>query len=50
MRRSGLDQLAALADVRRVIAVDLRGSGRSGPVSGEPNTMEMQASDLGLLL
>ncbi len=41
-----LDQLEGLADVRRVVAVDLRGSGRSGPVTGESNTMELHASDL----
>ena len=41
-----LDQLTELSDVRRSIAVDLRGSGRSEPVPGEPSTMELHASDL----
>ncbi len=35
-----------LADVRRVVAVDLRGSGGSGAVTGKSTTMETHASDL----
>ena len=44
-----LDQLAPLSEVRRVVAVDLRGSGGSGPVTGTANTMELHASDLDAL-
>jgi len=41
-----LAQLESLSDVRRCIAVDLRGFGRSCPVDGSPLTMEQHASDL----
>ncbi len=45
-----LDQLAGLAERRRCVAVDLRGSGLSAPVAGEPLTMERHAADLAGLL
>jgi len=45
-----IDQLNGLADIRRCIAVDLRGFGRSMPVTGEPLTMEQHASDLAAVL
>ncbi len=45
-----LDQLGALARRRRCIAPDLRGSGLSAPVTGEPLTMERHAADLAGLL
>ena len=45
-----LDQLAALEDTRRCVAMDLRGFGRSTPVTGEPLTMERHATDLAGLL
>ena len=41
-----IQQLAGLADIRRCVAVDLRGFGRSAPVSGEPLTMDQHAEDL----
>ncbi len=41
-----VDQLAVLSSDRRCIAVDLRGFGRSSPVTGEPVTMEQHAGDL----
>lgn len=41
-----IEQLAALSDKRRCVAVDLRGFGRSSPVNGEPLTMERHAADL----
>ena len=41
-----IEQLEALADVRRCIAVDLRGFGRSSPVTGAPVSMERHAADL----
>jgi len=47
--RLWLDQFDPLSSVRRVVAVDLRGCGGSGPVVGSPLTMEALASDLDLL-
>jgi 3-oxoadipate enol-lactonase len=41
-----IEQLAALSDKRRCVAVDLRGFGRSSPVNGEPLAMERHAADL----
>lgn len=40
------EQLAALSEFRRCLAVDLRGFGRSSPVTGAPLTMERHAVDL----
>lgn len=40
------DQLAALAELRRCMAVDLRGFGRSSPITGSPLTMDRHAADL----
>lgn len=45
-----IDQLNALSDIRRCIAVDLRGHGRSSPVNGAPLTMEEHATDLAAVL
>jgi pimeloyl-ACP methyl ester carboxylesterase len=45
-----IDQLEALSDVRRCIAVDLRGFGGSSPVTGEPLSMEQHAADLAAVL
>lgn len=45
-----LDQLALLADVRRCIAVDLRGFGLSDPAPGDSVSMAAHADDLALLL
>ncbi|MGA9596049.1 MAG: alpha/beta fold hydrolase [Acidimicrobiia bacterium] len=45
-----IEQLAALEGLRRCIAVDLRGFGRSSPVSGDPLTMESHAEDLAAVL
>ena len=45
-----IDQLAGLWETRRCIAMDLRGFGRSAPVTGEPLTMERHAADLAGLL
>jgi pimeloyl-ACP methyl ester carboxylesterase len=45
-----IEQLAALEGLRRCIAVDLRGFGRSSPVSGDPLTMESHAADLAAVL
>ena len=45
-----IDQLNGLADVRRCIAMDLRGFGRSSPVTGEPLTMEQHAADVAAVL
>lgn len=45
-----IDQLSQLSEARRCIAVDLRGFGRSAPVTGEPLTMERHAADLGGVL
>ncbi len=44
------EQLAALAEMRRCIAVDLRGFGRSSPVTGSALTMERHATDLAEVL
>ncbi|MDX2342560.1 MAG: alpha/beta fold hydrolase [Acidimicrobiia bacterium] len=41
-----IDQLNALSDVRRCIAVDLRGFGRSSAVTGAPLLMETLPDDL----
>jgi len=41
-----IQQLDALSDLRRCIAVDLRGFGKSSPVTGDPLTMEQHAADL----
>lgn len=45
-----LDQLELLADVRRCVAVDLRGFGLSAPASGDSLSMATHADDLALLL
>jgi pimeloyl-ACP methyl ester carboxylesterase len=45
-----IDQLNGLADIRRCIALDLRGFGRSTPVTGEPLTMEQHAADVAAVL
>lgn len=45
-----LEQLEALSGVRRCIAPDLRGFGRSGPVTGEPLSMDTHAADLAAVL
>jgi 3-oxoadipate enol-lactonase len=45
-----LDQLAGLAHVRRCVAVDLRGFGRSDPVVEPVLSMEMLADDLAELI
>lgn len=41
-----IEQMEGLADLRRCVAVDLRGFGRSSPVTGEPLTMDKHAEDL----
>jgi 3-oxoadipate enol-lactonase len=45
-----LDQLAGLAHVRRCVAVDLRGFGRSDPVVEPTLSMEMLADDMAELI
>ncbi|MCP3993976.1 MAG: alpha/beta fold hydrolase [bacterium] len=45
-----IDQLNALSDIRRCVAIDLRGFGRSSPVNGAPLTMEQHAADLAAVL
>ena len=45
-----IEQLAELSDLRRCVAVDLRGFGRSSPVNGDPLTMEQHADDLAAVL
>jgi 3-oxoadipate enol-lactonase len=45
-----LEQIAALSDLRRCIAPDLRGFGRSSPVTGAPLLMEDHAADLAAVL
>ena len=45
-----LDQLAGLAHVRRCVAVDLRGFGRSDPVVEPTLSMEMLADDVAELI
>jgi pimeloyl-ACP methyl ester carboxylesterase len=44
--RVWLDQVASLSDLRTVVAVDLRGFGRSSPVTSAVLTMERHADDL----
>ncbi len=41
-----VEQVSALSEHRRCIAIDLRGFGRSSPVTGGPLTMERHAEDL----
>lgn len=41
-----IEQISDLSSVRRCIAPDLRGFGRSAPVTGAPLTMEQHAEDL----
>lgn len=41
-----LDQLAALSDIRRVVAIDLPGYGMSERVTGSPLTMELLAEEV----
>ena len=45
-----LDQLAALSDIRRVVAIDLPGYGMSERVTGAPLTMELLAEDVAGLI
>lgn len=45
-----IDQMADLSAIRRCIAPDLRGFGRSAPVTGAPLTMEQHADDLAAIL
>jgi len=45
-----VEQLDALSGTRRCIAPDLRGFGRSSPVTGEPLSMETHAADLAAVL
>jgi pimeloyl-ACP methyl ester carboxylesterase len=45
-----LDQLAGLGHVRRCVAVDLRGFGRSEPITDENLSMEIMADDLAALI
>ena len=45
-----LDQLAGLGHVRRCVAVDLRGFGRSEPITDESLSMEMMADDVASLI
>ena len=45
-----IEQLEDLGSLRRCIAVDLRGFGRSAPVTGAPLTMEQHAADLAAVL
>jgi pimeloyl-ACP methyl ester carboxylesterase len=45
-----IEQLDALSDIRRCVAVDLRGFGRSSPVTGDPLTMEQLADDMAAVL
>lgn len=45
-----LEQMAALSDIRRVVALDLRGCGDSAPVTGETVTMDDFASDVAGLI
>lgn len=41
-----IEQIDALSDLRRCISLDLRGFGRSSPVTGAPLTMDQHADDL----
>lgn len=45
-RTMWLEQASALSDIRRVVAVDLRGCGRSSPVTGQTITMDDFAADV----
>ena len=45
-----IEQITALGELRRCIAPDLRGFGRSAPVTGAPLTMEQHAADLAAVL
>ncbi|NNF63535.1 MAG: alpha/beta hydrolase [Acidimicrobiia bacterium] len=45
-----LDQLRGLSDVRRCVAIDLAGSGRSDPIADEALTMERHAGDVADLI
>lgn len=45
-----IEQLADLGSMRRCIAADLRGFGRSAPVTGAPLDMEQHAEDLAAVL
>jgi len=45
-----LEQMALLSDVRRCVAVDLRGCGRSDPPTEPALTMERHADDLAALI
>jgi pimeloyl-ACP methyl ester carboxylesterase len=45
-----IEQVDALSDLRRCVAVDLRGFGRSSPLPGDPVTMEELADDLAAVL
>ncbi len=45
-----LDQLEALSDIRRVIAVDLRGFGKSTPSDTDPVSIDDHAADVGALI
>ena len=45
-----LDQLLGLGHVRRCVAVDLRGFGRSEPITDENLSMEIMADDLAALI
>ena len=45
-----LDQLQGLAHVRRCVAVDLRGFGRSDPIAAHTLTMEILADDIAALI
>lgn len=41
-----IEQIDGLSDLRRCVALDLRGFGRSSPVTGDPLTMDRHAEDL----
>ncbi|MDX1691251.1 MAG: alpha/beta fold hydrolase [Acidimicrobiia bacterium] len=45
-----LDQLTGLGHVRRCVAVDLRGFGRSEPITDDSLSMEMMADDVAALI
>ncbi|NND13740.1 MAG: alpha/beta fold hydrolase [Acidimicrobiia bacterium] len=45
-----LEQLAALSDIRRVIAVDLRGFGHSAPTGASPVSIDDYAADVSELV
>ncbi len=48
--RVWLDQITGLGAIRRCIAVDLRGHGRSDPVAVDALSMELLAADVGGLV